>query len=105
MPQRRTALLVLVMMLTSGCLGAIDDIEDEFDRTIDIISDDYPKLDLPDRTRTQPTLQSYDECDALLLDLKNALYDEMLVRLDQESYYHWVGWNWVGDLEPRTTLL
>lgn len=94
MPQRRTALLVLVMMLTSGCLGAIDDIEDEFDRTIDIISDDYPKLDLPDRTRTQPTLQSYDECDALLLDLKNALYDEMLVRLDQESYYHWVGWNW-----------
>jgi len=94
MPQRRTALLVLVMMLTSGCLGAIDDIEDEFDRTIDIISADYPKLDLPDRTRTQPTLQSYDECDALLLDLKNALYDEMLVRLDQESYYHWVGWNW-----------
>ena len=94
MPQRRTALLVLVMMLTSGCLGAIDDIEDEFDRTIEIISDDYPKLDLPDRSRTQPTLQSYDECDALLLDLKNALYDEMLVRLDQESYYHWVGWNW-----------
>ncbi|MDC0183430.1 beta-propeller domain-containing protein [Candidatus Poseidoniales archaeon] len=94
MPQRRTALLVLVMMMTSGCLGAIDDIEDEFDRTVDIISADYPKLDLPDRTRTQPTLQSYDECDALLLDLKNALYDEMLVRLDQESYYHWVGWNW-----------
>jgi uncharacterized secreted protein with C-terminal beta-propeller domain len=94
MPQRRTALLVLVMMMTSGCLGAIDDIEDEFDRTIEIISDDYPKLDLPDRSRTQPTLQSYDECDALLLDLKNALYDEMLVRLDQESYYHWVGWNW-----------
>ena len=94
MPQRRTALLVLVMMMTSGCLGAIDDIEDEFDRTIEIISADYPKLDLPDRTRTQPTLQSYDECDALLLDLKNALYDEMLVRLDQESYYHWVGWNW-----------
>ena len=67
MTQRNAAILVLVMMLTSGCLGAIEDIEDELDRTIDIIVEDYPKLDLPDRTRTQPTLQTYDECDACLL--------------------------------------
>mgnify|MGYP003325503561 CR=1 FL=1 len=90
MPQRKAAILVLAMMLTSGCLSAIEEIEDEFDRTIEIIVEDYPKLDLPERTRTQPNLQSYDECDALLLDLKNALFDEMLVRLDQESYYHWI---------------
>jgi len=86
---------VLAMMLTSGCLGAVDDIEDELDRTIQIIVEDYPQLDLPERTRTQPTLQTYDECDALLLDLKNSLFDEMLVRLDQESYYHWIGGPWM----------
>ena len=86
MMQRNAAILVLAMMLTSGCLGAVDDIEDELDRTIQIIVEDYPQLDLPERTRTQPTLQTYDECDALLLDLKNSLFDEMLVRLDQESY-------------------
>ena len=95
MTQRNAAILVLAMMLTSGCLGAIEDIEDELDRTINIIVEDYPKLDLPDRTRTQPTLQTYDECDALLLDLKNSLFDEMLVRLDQESYYHWIGGPWM----------
>ena len=95
MPQRKAAILVLAMMLTSGCLSAIEEIEDEFDRTIEIIVEDYPKLDLPERTRTQPNLQSYDECDALLLDLKNALFDEMLVRLDQESYYHWIGGPWI----------
>ena len=86
---------MLAMMLTSGCLGAVDDIEDELDRTIQIIVEDYPQLDLPERTRTQPTLQTYDECDALLLDLKNSLFDEMLVRLDQESYYHWIGGPWM----------
>ena len=46
---------MLAMMLTSGCLGAVDDIEDELDRTIQIIVEDYPQLDLPERTRTQPT--------------------------------------------------
>ena len=91
MMQRNAAVLVLAMMLTSGCLGAVEDIENELDRTIEIIVEDYPQLDLPDRTRTQPTLQTYDECDALLLDLKGSLFDEMLVRLDQESYYHWIG--------------
>lgn len=97
MPQRRAALLVLAMMLTSGCLAALDDIEDEFEYTIDVANIDYPKIDLPERVRTMPFLQEYDECDALLHDLKTALYDEMLVRLDQESYYHWVGWGgWWG---------
>ncbi len=97
MTQRRAALLVLAMMLTSGCLGAIDDIEDEFEYTIDIATADYPKIDLPERTRSVPFLDSYDECDALLDDMKNALYEEMLTRLDQESYYHFVGWGgWWG---------
>ena len=98
MMQRNAAILVLAMMLTSGCLSAVEDIGNDLDRTIEIIVDDYPQLDLPERTRTQPTLQTYDECDTLLLDLKGSLFDEMLVRLDQESYYHWIGgpWMWRG---------
>ena len=46
MQRKTTAILVLAMMLTSGCLGAVDDIEDELDRTIQIIVEDYPQLDL-----------------------------------------------------------
>ena len=91
-------LMVLGMMLFSGCISIVDDIQDEFDRTYDFIQGDYPQLALPERTRGQSTLSEYDDCDALLLDLQNALYNEMLVRLDQESYYHWVGgwWMWGG---------
>jgi len=72
-------LMVLGMMLFSGCISIVDDIQDEFDRTYDFIQGDYPQLALPERTRGQSTLSEYDDCDALLLDLQNALYNEMLV--------------------------
>ena len=32
---------------------------------------------------------NYDECDNLLDDLRNSVHDEMMVQLDQQSYYHW----------------
>ena len=56
----RTAILVLLMMLNSGCLGAIDDLDDIDDDIIDPILDwlegEYPQLDLPTRERTSPVL-------------------------------------------------
>ena len=66
--------------------GVIEDI----DRTIDALEGDYPKLDLPERTRSSPSLHTYDACETLLEDLKTAVYDEMIVNLDQQSYWHWV---------------
>ena len=83
-------LLMLFLMMTAGCLQAVDDVFEDIDRTIDALEGDYPKLDLPERTRSSPVLQKYDACDTLLEDLKRAVYDEMVVNLDQQSYWHWV---------------
>ncbi|MDP6912812.1 MAG: hypothetical protein QF736_02670, partial [Candidatus Thalassarchaeaceae archaeon] len=71
-------LLMLFLMMTAGCLQAVDDVVKDIDRTIDALEGDYPKLDLPERTRTSPVLQNYDACDTLLEDLKRAVYDEMV---------------------------
>ena len=96
----RATILVLLMMLSSGCLGAVDDLEDIEDEVIDPILDwlegEYPRLDLPDRERTTPVLESYDECEILLSDLKNSIYNEMLVSLDQQAYWHWAAPVWRG---------
>ena len=58
--------LMLFLMLTAGCLQAVDDVVKDIDRTIDALEGDYPKLDLPERTRSSPVLQKYEICDTLL---------------------------------------
>ena len=87
-------LLMIFLMATAGCLQAVDDVVEDIERTIDALEGDYPKLDLPERTRSSPVLQNYDACDTLLEDLKRAVYDEMVVNLDQQSYWHWVSEPW-----------
>jgi len=88
-------LLMLFLMMTAGCLQAVDDAVKDIERTIDALEGDYPKLDLPERTRSSPVLQNYDACETLLEDLKRAVYDEMVVNLDQQSYWHWVSEPWM----------
>ena len=99
----RTAILVLLMMLNSGCLGAIDDLDDIDDDIIDPILDwlegEYPRLDLPTRERTSPVLDISDECELLLTNLQDSIYNEMLVALDQQAYWHWAGPVWRGGME------
>ena len=68
----------------------MDGVIEDIDRTIDALEGDYPKLDLPERTRSSPSLHTYDACETLLEDLKTAVHDEMIVNLDQQSYWHWV---------------
>lgn len=88
-------LLMIFLMATAGCLQAVDDAVEDIERTIDALEGEYPKLDLPERTRSSPELQNYDACDTLLEDLKRAVYDEMVVNLDQQSYWHWVSEPWM----------
>ena len=96
----KAAILALMMLLTSGCLGAVDDIVDIEDEVVDSVLDwldsEYPHLDLPDRERTSPVLETYNQCDLLLADLQDSIYNEMLVSLDQQSYWHWAGPVWRG---------
>ena len=98
--KKYTAVFVLTMMLSAGCLSAIEDIteidEDTLDSVLDWLDSEYPHLDLPARERTSPALETYDQCEPLLADLRESIYNEMLVSLDQQSYWHWASPAWRG---------
>lgn len=103
--KKYTTVFVLTMMVSAGCLGALDDIadvvDDTFDDTFEYLEGEYPMLLLPERTRGDPSLQSYDQCSELLEDLRTATYEEMLVNLDQYSYWHWYNgpmWAFTDDM-------
>jgi len=89
-----TSIFVLFILISSGCLGVIEDINNEIDNTIISIDDEYPQLNLSERVFGTPQLVSYQQCSDLLDDLKQSVHEEMLVQLDQQSYYHWSP-NWL----------
>jgi len=98
-----SSVLLILVLLSSGCLGAVDEgldivdeIIDEVEDALDLLEGDYPRLDLPERTRSSPNLQQYDACESLLDDLKQSVFDEMVVSLDQESYWHWAPGPWMA---------
>jgi uncharacterized secreted protein with C-terminal beta-propeller domain len=84
-----TTIFVLFILLSSGCLGIIEDINDDINDTVVLIDGEYPQLDLSERIFGSPELVSYQQCSDLLDDLKQSVHEEMLVQLDQQSYYHW----------------
>ena len=77
--KKYTAVLVLSLMLSAGCLSAIEDIaeieEDVIDSVLDWLDSEYPHLDLPARERTSPVLETYGQCEPLLADLKESIYN------------------------------
>ncbi len=84
-----TTTFVLFILLSSGCLGIIDDINGEVDDAIFFFDEEYPQLNLSERIFGSPELVNYQQCSDLLEDLKQSVHEEMLVQLDQQSYYHW----------------
>ena len=96
----KAAIVAIMMMLSSGCLGAVEDIVDVEDEVIDSVLDwldsEYPHLELSERERSTPVLETYGQCDLLLADLQESIYNEMMVSLDQQSYWHWAGPVWRG---------
>ena len=84
----RVSALLVTLLLLPGCLSAlVDDVDDlilEFSP-----EGDWPQLDLGERTRSTPTLETYDDCSLLLEDLKNALWEQTLVEIDQNAYWNW----------------
>ena len=98
-----TVLFVLASMLLAGCLSAVDEwVDDEENRPVmDWIA---PELNLGYRVRSSPVLDTYDNCGALEEDLRNSLAEEMLVSLDQASYWHWYSWGWRGGMEDDMVM-
>ena len=84
-----TSIFVLFTLVSSGCLGVIEDINDDISDIITQIDGEYPQITLSERIYGPPELVNYDECSILLDDLKKSVNDEMMVQLDQQSYYHW----------------
>lgn len=84
-----TSIFVLFTLVSSGCLGVIEDINDDISDIITQIDGEYPQISLSERIYGAPELVNYDECSILLDDLKKSVNDEMMVQLDQQSYYHW----------------
>ena len=46
-----TSLMMIFLVLNSGCLGALEDVSEAIEQTIDALDGDYPQLELPERTR------------------------------------------------------
>ncbi len=88
-----TVLLVIASMMTAGCLGILENPQEEEEQIMDWIS---PELLLGNRMRSSPVLNHYDGCAELEEDLRNSLAEEMIVGLDQASYWHWNSWGFRG---------
>ena len=73
--KKYATVFVLTMMLSAGCLSAIEDIaeieDDVIDSVLDWLDSEYPHLDLPARERTSPVLETYGQCEPLLADLNS----------------------------------
>ena len=48
------AFSMMLLMMTAGCLQAVDGVIEDIDRTIDALEGDYPKLDLPEELDLLP---------------------------------------------------
>jgi uncharacterized secreted protein with C-terminal beta-propeller domain len=83
------SIFVLFILISSGCLGIIENVNSDINDRITLLDEEYPQLNLTERIYGSPELINYRECGKLLNDLKNSVYDEMIVQLDQQSYYHW----------------
>ena len=85
--------MVLASMLMAGCLGYFENQEEE--QNFDWIT---PELLLGNRMRSSPALNHYDGCAELEEDLRNSMIEEMMVGLDQASYWHWNSWGFRGGM-------
>ena len=82
--KRISTIAVILALLMQGCLASMSQDEEVWPA-----DGDYPRLELSEKSRSSAVLQNFNDCDSLLQSLQQNLLDEMAVRLDQESYWHW----------------
>ena len=89
-------LMVLASMLMAGCLGYFENNNnEEEEQYFDWIT---PELLLGNRVRSSPALNHYEGCAELEEDLRSSMIEEMMVGLDQASYWHWNSWGFRGGM-------
>lgn len=97
------ALLVLASMILAGCLGAVENPIDGEDET-KVTDWNTPELLLGTRVRNSPALTQYTGCSELENDLRTSFAEEMMVSLDQASYWHWNSWGWRGGMDDDVAM-
>ena len=94
------AILGLLVLMMPGCLSGLVDDTDDFQNTPWAMPTDgeWPHLALDERQRGPSALSWYDGCADLESDLRAALWQQTLVEMDQNSYWHWATptWGWGG---------
>ncbi len=87
----RVSILLVTILLLPGCLslGSSVDKTEELGPWEMPDGNEWPQLNLGERTRTSPTLNAYDDCEILEQDLRDALWEQTLVEIDQNSYWQW----------------
>ena len=101
-------ILVLLIMVSSGCTGAIDDVVEKIDdgEIIPPVIDDVIEpfthmmdwMEIGSRERTSPELIPYNSCDFLEEDLRTNLKERMrITMLQQMQNYYGGGGIWIED--------
>tara|TARA_B100000945_G_C20427418_1_gene621437 strand:- start:8905 stop:11523 length:2619 start_codon:yes stop_codon:yes gene_type:complete len=98
-------ILVLLIMISSGCTGAVEDIVDvvdDVDNTpivdvIEPISKVLDWMDIGSRERVSPELVPYNSCDYLETDLRENLKERMRITLLQQTSNYYGGGMWLED--------
>ena len=96
------AVLVLLLMLVAGCVGAIEDVVSEKEEVIiDEVLEPFTRMmdwmEVGERQRSSPALMPYDSCEALEEDLRENLKEKMRINMLQQVYYYG-GWGWGGGM-------
>lgn len=96
------AVLVLLLMLVAGCVGAIEDVVSEKEEVIiDEVLEPFTRMmdwmEVGERQRSSPALMPYDSCEALEEDLRENLKEKMRISMLQQVYYYG-GWGWGGGM-------
>ena len=73
-----STIAVILALLMQGCLASVDS-----DDGIWSYEEDYPRLELSEKSRSSAVVQNFNDCDTLLQTLQQNLLDEMAVRLDR----------------------
>ena len=85
-------ILAMAMLLSPGCLSStVEQVNDNIWEMPD--DDQLPRLNLGERIRTTPTVDVYDDCAVIEQDLRDSLWEQTLVEIDQNSYWQWASPN------------
>ncbi len=101
-----TCIFVLLIMISSGCTGAVEEVVNEIEDIdspiIDEVIDDVLApisnwMEVGDRDRTSPNLVSYNSCDLLENEIRENLKEKMRINILQQSSDYYGGGIWIED--------